>query len=747
MGRERPAPDTTLVPASSAVEIVEALPGVIWEADATDHRMTYVSSRARDVFGQDPEAWLSVPEFWEQHIHPDDRERVVEQSEAVIDELAATALDYRFERSDGTYAPVRDFLQIIRHADGHLHAVGFMVDVSVEAAADTERRLLAAAVDDAVEVVVLTDEAGTILYVNPAFERVTGYTRAEAIGSNPRMLKSGRQEPAFYREMWAMLGTGQPWQGEIVNRRKNGELYTEELSITPVEAKGIGRYYVGVKRDVTRERQDRAVRDWLAASVESAMDAVYTVSPDGVYLAWNAAAARIYGWSADELLGRSIFDVLPASEHESIRSWISRAMAGETLGPVETTHVGAGGRTIALSVVASPVRDANGNVTGLATIARDITLEKALAAERDRLERDLRQAQKMEAIGRLAGGIAHDFNNLLTAIIGYADAAAEQVRGPAADDIAQVRAAATRASDLTRRLLAFSRARPVDARPVDVDGALAESARLFGRLVPERIVVATSFTSGLSVVIDPIDLEQLVLNLVVNAVDAIPGSGQITVESRVADGGTRVLVMVTDTGLGMDEDTRARIFEPFFTTKPDGQGTGLGLATVYAIVQRWGGTIEVDGRNEGGTVFRITLDAGPSAPEQQPAGEQARPVARPQGGSEHVLVVEDSAVLRELASRLLRQAGYTVSMAGEPAEVLAHGIDGVDLIVSDIVMPGMSGPEMVRRLGTSVPVVYASGYSDEHLREIEESGSPLVEKPYTRDRLLAAVREALDERG
>jgi two-component system cell cycle sensor histidine kinase/response regulator CckA len=167
---------------------------------------------------------------------------------------------------------------------------------------------------------------------------------------------------------------------------------------------------------------------------------------------------------------------------------------------------------------------------------------------------------------------------------------------------------------------------------------------------------------------------------------------------------------------------------------------------VYAIVQRWEGTIEVDSREEGGTTFLITLQAGPPAPAQHPASEQVEPAVRPQGGSEHVLVVEDSAMLRELAARLLRDAGYTVSVAAAPAEVLDHGIDGVDLIVSDVVMPGMSGPEMVRRLGTSIPVVYASGYSDEHIREIGESGSPLVEKPYTRDRLLAAVRDALDAR-
>jgi two-component system, cell cycle sensor histidine kinase and response regulator CckA len=734
--------DVPSAPVSTVTELVGALPGIVWEADGTDYVMSYVSPQAADLLGHDPAAWLSVPSFWEDHVHPDDRTRAMAEAQEAVASLSAATLEYRFAAADGSYSWFRDYLRVVEHADGHRHIVGFMADVSDESAVDAERALLATAVERAAESIVVTEADGTIIYVNPAFEAVTGYDRAEVIGRSSRVLDSGHHSRAFYAAVRATLADGRPWAGELVSRRANGELFVEEASITPVEDPRLGvRRHVAVKRDVTAEREDRAARDWLAASVQSALDAVYTVSLDGRYLAWNDAAARLYGWNAADVIGRSIFDVVPESEHDSIRSWITRVSAGESIGPVDTTHRGEGGRILALSAIASPVRDRSGAITGVATIARDISGELELAAQRQTLETQLRQAQKMEALGRLAGGIAHDFNNLLTAIRGYADIVADGLEGTQREDVEQVRVAAARASELTKRLLAFARSSPAAREVVDLDARLRDAMKLTGRLVPERIDLDLRLAAGCRVLLDPIELEQLLMNLVVNAVDAIVGVGRIDVETRLEQDGRHCLLVVRDTGSGMDEATRSRIFEPFFTTKDLGAGTGLGLATVYAIVGRAEGEIAVSSTAGAGTSFTVRLPVDASAapamvPEPQPA--------TPHGAMGRILIVEDADVLRALASRILGQAGYEVMTATCPAEVLGRDLSAVDALVCDVVMPGMSGPEMVRRLDRDMPVLFVSGYAADQLPDLAQHPSwGFIPKPYTRETLLTEVERTL----
>jgi nitrogen-specific signal transduction histidine kinase/CheY-like chemotaxis protein len=387
------------------------------------------------------------------------------------------------------------------------------------------------------------------------------------------------------------------------------------------------------------------------------------------------------------------------------------------------------------------------------------------AIERRRAEADLRarddqlrQAQKMEAIGRLAGGIAHDFNNLLTAIDGYSSflLSATSPDDPRHADALQIHKAAERAADLTRQLLAFSRKQTVSPEIVDVNEMIRETDVLLRRLLGEQIDLELELDGSLAPILaDRSHLQQIVLNLAVNARDAMQEGGRLllrtaNVLSSAAPHRSSVLLEVADTGHGMDAATRGRIFEPFFTTKEIGKGTGLGLATVHGIVEQSGGRIEVESEVGRGTVFRISFPTAAGTP--RPADPPDPPA--PHGGSESILLVEDEATVRELASRILRGAGYRVLAAANADEALTlseRAGSVVDLLLTDVVMPGMSGRELAEELArrrSFRAVIFMSGYTVDPLivgvRASTEAG--FLAKPFTPDDLLRIVREALDAR-
>jgi PAS domain S-box-containing protein len=737
-------------PSSTADDLVATLPGIVWEADGTSYRMEYVSPRAWDLLGLDPDEWTSVPGFWEAHLHPHDRERAIAAVDRALADLSSITCEYRFRAADGEYRHVRDVLRVVEHPDGHRRIVGFMVEVTDEASIESQRRLLAAAVREARESIAITDAAGLVVYVNPAFERAMGYTAQEAAG-RPAQEIMGLGSLPTGELMRQILDSGHPWTGDLRGHRRDGTAFIEEASVNAVLDDG-GRpaSWVAISRDVTAERAESESKARLATIVESAADAGYCNALDGTYLAWNDAATRIYGWTHEEVLGRTAFELTAPDEHASIAEWIRRVGAGETIGPIDAAHRGRDGRRLTLSVIAAPVRDANGTITGIATIARDVAHERRLDSERHALEAQLQQARKLEAIGRLAGGIAHDFNNMLTAISGYASLVAAELTGTALEDQRQVLHAAERAAELTQRLLAFSRPAPLNPRAIAVDPVLQDAYRMLRRLVPERIEIELHAGDGCAVIADPVELEQLLLNLVLNAADAISGTGRIEVSTRhaatgpvSAEPGPRawVVLRVADSGVGMDEATQARIFEPFFTTKAVGVGTGLGLATVHAIVHRAGGQIEVESSPGRGTAFDVFLPVA-----EAPATVPVAAVAADADGHERILVVDDSPEVGTLAARVLRRAGYTVTLESSPLAVLERGAGDIDAIVSDVVMPGVSGPEMVVRLGADLPVVFVSGYAGTHLPPdiILGPRRAFVAKPFDARELLQTLRAVLD---
>jgi len=502
---------------------------------------------------------------------------------------------------------------------------------------------LLAAFEQVGETIVITDANGIIRYVNPAFAKITGYTPAEAVGQHVRLLKSGAHEAAFYRELWSTIARGDTWQGRFVNRRKDGTLYTEDATL-------------------------------------------------------------------------------------------------------------------------SPVRDPSGRIVNYVAVKRDISQHLRDAEEKLKLQAQLGQAQKLDSIGRLAGGVAHDFNNMLQTILGYTELALESCEpsGPLHDDLTEILKAAHRSADLTRQLLTFARKQTITPKTFDINTAITGMLKMLKRLLGEDINLKwIPGVASASVRMDPSQLDQILANLTVNARDALNGAGTLTIASRKItltpppDGmadvapGPYVVLTVSDTGCGMNKETLDHLFEPFFTTKPRGAGAGLGLATVYGIIKQNAGFITVDSKPGQGTTFDVYL---PPAPSDAPA-EQDQATDEPcVGGSETLLVVEDEKAISVTICRFLRSLGYKVIAATSPEEALnqADAYPGaIDLLVTDVVMPGMNGRDLACLLTArrpSLTCLFMSGYTEDIIahRGVIDDGFFFLPKPFSKADLAKKIRSVLN---
>jgi PAS domain S-box-containing protein len=497
-------------------------------------------------------------------------------------------------------------------------------------------------------------------------------------------------------------------------------------------------------------------QQWFAAVVEHAELAILSKRLDGRILTWNSAAEAMYGYTADEMVGRYVSVLMPEDRQGEMDSILARLAAGERIHHFETLRRRKDGQILDVSLSISPVRDDDGVIVGAATIARDITHVR-------RLEQQLRQAQKMDAIGRLSGGVAHDFNNLLTGIIGYAMLALDRPGGAAVrDELEEVVKAGERAAELTRQLLAFSRQQTVEPKVLSVNDAIAAMERMLRRIVGEDVELTCRLAPDLCpIVADLTQIQQILLNLTANARDAMPDGGTLTIETATVElddqyaaahagvnAGTHAVLTVTDSGVGIQPADRERVFEPFFTTKPPGGGTGLGLATVFGVVEQSHGHVWVYSEPGHGACFKIYLPAAEEPLAAERVAEEA--AVAPPVSPARILVVEDEELVRVLATEVLRDAGYDVVGAdcGEAALTLAAAREErFDLVVTDIVMPGMRGTEVIERLGHP-PALYMSGYTGETSvrRGLLGAGEPFLSKPFSPQSLLAAVRRVLDPR-
>ena len=595
---------------------------------------------------------------------------------------------------------------------------------------------------------------GRIVTANRAVERILGYS-ADELSAMSLEDYSHPEDAALEQELSAELLAGRRERYELEKRyrAKDGRTVWGRLSAALIrDADGRPKFALGMVEDTTERRRaheallesERRYRELF----ENANDMVFTLDLDGRITAINRAGERITGYPREELLGRPASELLaPGSE-----PW-------QTDTPLQESSIQAkDGRRVAVELASRIIDDGSGAV-GVQGIARDVS-------DRRELEDQLRQAQKMEAVGQLAGGVAHDFNNLLTAIIGYGEVALARSEpdGKLRESIEQIALAAERATGLTRQLLAFSRKQILQPKVLKLDELVSEMDPMLRRLIGADVEIVTTYRSGLGrVQADPGQLSQVLVNLVVNARDAMPTGGRITIETENADvdeptasgaggaPGRYVVLSVSDTGEGMGEEVKERLFEPFFTTKEQGKGTGLGLATTYGIVRQSGGFITVDSGPGLGAAFRVYLPRHEvEADEAEVVEDAPAPVLR---GSETVLLVEDEDIVRGLVSEILETAGYTVLGAadGNTALELAERHPGpIHLLLTDVVMPKMSGRDLAERLIAAhgeTKVLYTSGYTDTAIvdRGVLQPGTEFLQKPFSFAALTQKVRHVLDQ--
>jgi PAS domain S-box-containing protein len=516
-----------------------------------------------------------------------------------------------------------------------------------------------------------------------------------------------------------------------------------------------------IKYAVERMRAENALRQSeqrFHELFENAKDILFTLDLEGNVTSLNKSAEEVMGWSRSEALQLNLKSLVAAEHLNLCGQMMQRILNEEPLQHFEIAMLRKDGRKVLLQASARLIYS-NGEKHGIQGMARDIT-------ERRQLETMVQQSQKLEAVGRLSGGLAHDFNNLFCVISGHTELLTEQMEPahPATRNLAQIKKAVDSASSLTRQLLAFSRKQVFHPRILDLNAAVVETKKMLGRLIGEQIEFFTSLHPALGTVrVDPVQLEQVLVNLVLNARDAMPQGGKLTIETgnldleegarskrAIVPAGKYVVLSVTDNGCGMDEEAQSRIFEPFFTTKELGKGSGLGLATVYGIVKQSGGFIWVYSELGQGTTIRVYLPRVDSSPAPLSLGNPRTEVRQ---GNETVLLVENTESLRNLAKELLKASGYAVLDAenGKEALRIASSFGGpIHLLLTDVIMPGIGGQQLAKQLTSLRPatrVLYMSGYSNDGIVQsgILESGAQLLEKPFTREILLRTVRQVLDE--
>jgi PAS domain S-box-containing protein len=631
------------------------------------------------------------------------------------------------------------------------------------------------------DAVVAVDHKGTIVQVNSQALELFGYDRSELVGQKVELLvpESYRGQHRHHRENYADAPKTRRMGAELdlYGRRRNGSEFPVEVSLSPISTQK-GAFVLSAIRDISdrkriAEELRRAneelhrrtaeqlgeSRARLASIIDSSEDAILSKDLNGIITTWNRGAEHIYGYAAEEIVGKHISRLTPPDRPDEVSEILKKIARGESTEHYESVRVTRDGRHLNVSISVSPLRDTAGKIIGASVIARDITRQK-------RAEGQLRQAQKMEAIGRLAGGVAHDFNNVLAIINACREFLRDRI-DPAADAslyVDNIKKATERGALLTKQLLAFSRTSAVQPRVLDLNERLKDISKLLRPLMGDDVEILVSSKSPAAVVeADPGQLDQIVINLAVNARDAMPRGGKFILETgtvrfdeafadrnQIMPPGKYVQLSASDTGIGMNEATISRIFEPFFTTKEVGKGTGLGLATVYGIVKQSAGHILVYSELGHGTTFKIYL---PNAEHKVGTGLKTEPeTVSPKREGTTILLVEDDEIMRGLTRQLLQEHGYTVFEANDGKSALewVQSHPGpIDLVLTDVVMRRMSGPELVDHLNVlrpTVKVVYMSGYTGELMaeRQVLQRGITLLEKPFTRTALLNTIHTALD---
>ncbi|MFZ5623103.1 MAG: PAS domain S-box protein, partial [Gemmatimonadota bacterium] len=646
------------------------------------------------------------------------------------------------------------------------HVVGLVEDISDQHAAEEalreSERQYRSLFEFSADAVFVAGPDGEILAANPAACRMLDRTEEE-LKSLGRAGIVDATDPALATMLGERDRAGM-YRGELTFLRRDGSrLICDVTTFLHPDSEGRMRSST-IARDVTArraaEQELQRTTQVLRTLIDAAPLAIYALDLEGRIRSWNPAAERMFGWSAAEAVGQPL-PIIPPEAVPEFHERIRRVAAGESISAVEVRRCRRDGQAIDLRLWAAPTRAPDGRIDGIIAINEDATERKALAEQ-------LRHAQKMEAIGLLTGGIAHDFNNLLTIIITNAGLVADRVAPEQTEmriEIAELQRAATRGAELVRKLMAFSRRRDLELRPLNLVDVIRDTERTLRHLLPEPVEISVHVDESRPLLIngDAGAIDQILLNLATNARDAMPDGGILRVDLRRArlddahrrirgwgDPGEYVVVEVSDTGSGMSPEILARIFEPFFTTKEMGKGTGLGMAMVYGLMKQHRGFIDVDSEPGHGTTIRLYFPAVTDAIHTHPGGSEDAAI---RGGIERILVVDDEDGIRRSAARVLGRFGYTVVEASDGSsalKVIERTEVPFDLVITDLVMPHMGGLALhneLRARGHRTRVLLMSGYTAEDMRAMSDAGAEVsfLRKPWTITDLLRRVRAVLDE--
>jgi two-component system cell cycle sensor histidine kinase/response regulator CckA len=756
--------------------VLDTFPARVFWKDRESVFLGCNASFARNIGLADPSEIVGRTDF---DIHtPADAERYRADDQKIM-RTGEARIEYEepMTRVDGSEGWARTSKVPIRDKNGRvIGLLGSYQDITDQKRAAEALRESEGFLDSIVEnipVMVFVKDARTFRFVrlNRAGERILGYERSRLVGQDSSRLVPPAEEEHFNAFDRLVATTGQVVEipEETITNPKLGPIILHTIKVPILGDDGQPRYVLGISEDITArkaaEQGRRESEERYRHIIESITNYIVSARIEhGVVVSVNhgPGSVAVTGYTPEELNADArLWDSLVVPEdRELVDENLRRVLSGVRIPPIEHRVRRKDGvvRWVRQTLV---VRlDEAGGVAAYDDLIEDISEQRTL-------QNQLLHAQKMEAVGRLAGGVAHDFNNLLTAILGYVEMCKLDLPPelpldhPARQDLQEVAGAGQRAASLTRQLLTFASRQVLEPVRLDLSSLVTDSIKMLQRLLGDDVEIETALASDLrSVVADPGQIEQLLVNLSINARDAMPDGGRLLIETSNesidataaaarpgAVPGPHILLSVTDTGGGMDEEVRSHLFEPFFTTKGLGKGTGLGLATCHGIVRQLSGHIEVYSEPGQGTVFRIHLPSSADPADPRPVAPSALPAC---DGTEVVLVVEDEPLVRRLAVLGLRARGYRVLEAANGAdaiEVALRAGDTIDLIVSDVMMPGMSGPALVRELATIAPRARAllmSGHADSATLDEAPEHHAFLAKPYTPDRLARKVREVLD---